>query len=423
MGSRRRLQPPGFLPLALAGFSLMASYGIVRPLARALFSFEARFMLWGMAVTPLLVTLLLWPYGVALSRLGPRRTVIWCTAASALLLALPLLFRHPWLTFFLYVWKDVYVVLLVEQFWSLANSIHSVEGGKRRFGILLFIGGIGAVSGNQLVALLSEPLGAWTVYQGALLLLLPFAWAMGRAYRAAPVRPAAHPAAAKGTSGIGVLARSRYLLAIAVIVGLGQILVGALEVLFTQHVEVAYTAGAAAEAGRNARAAFEGRFWSWVNGSSMALQLLTPVLLGLLSVRLLHLLIPLSHLVAIGAFIVHPSLATAAVAFAWFKVVDYSLFRASKELLYVPLDFDARFRAKMVIDMTVYRSAKGGAGMVLYLLGSATAAFSRILALAAVAAAAVWALFALKIGRDFATLKETGQNEDANVSTGGTPSC
>ncbi len=59
MGSRRRLQPPGFLPLALAGFSLMASYGIVRPLARALFSFEARFMLWGMAVTPLLVTLLL----------------------------------------------------------------------------------------------------------------------------------------------------------------------------------------------------------------------------------------------------------------------------------------------------------------------------------------------------------------------------
>jgi ATP/ADP translocase len=42
-----------------------------------------------------------------------------------------------------------------------------------------------------------------------------------------------------------------------------------------------------------------------------------------------------------------------------FKVLDYSVFRAVKELLYVPLSFDARYRAKEIIDAFVYRASKG----------------------------------------------------------------
>jgi ATP/ADP translocase len=37
----------------------------------------------------------------------------------------------------------------------------------------------------------------------------------------------------------------------------------------------------------------------------------------------------------------------------------YSVFRAVKELLYVPLSFDARYRAKEIIDAFVYRASKG----------------------------------------------------------------
>jgi ATP/ADP translocase len=383
----------------------MASYGVVRPLARAVFSFEAQYMLWGMAATPLLVTLIIWPYGKALSYLGPRKTVLWCTSLSALLLALPLLIRHPYLTFFLYVWKDVYVVLLVEQFWSLANSMHTVAAGKRRFGVLLFIGGLGAVFGNLLVALLSEPLGAWTVYQGAILFLLPFAFFISRAHHALGA-----PEPARGTSekpvgaGFDLLSRSPYLLTIAAIVALGQVMAGALEVVFTQHVEEVYgIAGGAAHA-QDARAAFEGRFWTWVNLGSMSMQLVTPLLLGILAIPVVHLLIPFTHLVAIGVLLVYPSLPTAAFAFAWFKVVDYSLFRASKEVLYVPLDFHARYRAKMIIDMTIYRTAKGGSGLILYLLGTLAATFGRLLTVAALGSAALWALFAWKIRDGFAKL-------------------
>lgn len=415
----RRPSIAGFVPLALAGFALMASYGVVRPLARAVFSFEARFMFWGMAATPLLVTLLIWPYGLALTRLGPRRTVLGCTLLSGLLLSLPLLIRHPYLTFFLYVWKDVYVVLLVEQFWSLANSMHTVAAGKRRFGVLLFIGGLGAVSGNQLVALLSEPLGAWTVYVGALLLLLPFAFFISRAYDAvglsgpSPTRPDS-----PGAAGLGVLSKSPYLLTIAAIVALGQVMAGALEVVFTQHVEGTYGIGEVAAHARDARAAFEGRFWTWVNLGSMSMQLVTPLLLSLLAIPSIHLIIPLTHLLAIGALLAHPSLATAAFAFAWFKVVDYSLFRASKEVLYVPLDFDARYRAKMIIDMTIYRTAKGGSGLLLYLIGSVAAAFGRLLTVAALVSATLWTLFAWKIRHGFAIFEKQPQNEQEDNGVG-----
>lgn len=407
----RRPSIPGFFPLALAGFALMASYGIVRPLARAVFSFEARYMLWGMAATPLLVTLLIWPYSLALSRLGPRRTVLWCTALSGVLLALPLLIRHPYLTFFLYVWKDVYVVLLVEQFWSLANSMHTVQSGKRSFGVLLFIGGLGAVFGNQLVALLSEPLGAWGVYHGAILLLAPFAWFISRAHQAlGHIDPGPGRSGAPAVAGIAVLTRSPYLMTIAAIVALGQVMAGALEVVFTQNVEATYGTGNFTASAQDVRAAFEGRFWTWVNLGSMSMQLITPLILSLLAIPLIHLLIPVTHVVAIGVLLLYPSLHTAAFAFAWFKVVDYSLFRASKEVLYVPLDFDARYRAKMLIDMTIYRTAKGGSGIVLYMLGTAAAAFGRILTVAALAGAALWTLFAWKIKFGFAKSENEPQD-------------
>jgi ATP:ADP antiporter, AAA family len=392
--------------LALAGFAVMVSYGLARPLANALFStyFEAVDLLWGMAATPVVVTLLLWPYGYALRAWGPRLTLALSTILSIGLLVVPLAFRNPATTFFLYVWKDVYVVLLVEQFWAFANSHYSVERSKKAYGLLLFIGGLGAICGNQLVERLSQPLGSWTVLAGAPLVLIPFVLLMDRAFAAgADGTMSGKSEQASGESLWQLMRRSRYLLGIAAVVGLGQVMAGTLDVVFHEHV---YTGISSVDE----RAAFGGRFWFWVNAGSMVLQVLTPVALRLLAVPLLLLVVPMTHLVAVGALLVHPGLWTAALAFAWFKMVDYSLFRASKEVLYVPLDFDARYRAKMLIDMTVYRVTKGGAGIVLSLARWVAASLTALLPLVAAAAAAAWFLFALKIGRDFAKLRDVEEN-------------
>jgi ATP/ADP translocase len=41
-----------------------------------------------------------------------------------------------------------------------------------------------------------------------------------------------------------------------------------------------------------------------------------------------------------------------------FKTLDYSLFRGAKELVYLPLSFDGRYRTKELIDVFGYRSGK-----------------------------------------------------------------
>ena len=397
----------------------MFSYGVVRPIAYPLFvqSFAASDILWGMALLPVLVTLMLWVYGAALSRYGPRQTMVLSTMVSVVLLLAPALCHSSTATklitalggspaawasasaFFLYVWKDAFIVLLVEQFWAFANSTNTVESGKKAFGFLLLAGGLGATAGNQLVTWASEPLGTWPVYLVGVAVLIPFGALMVGAYgRAARAGSEAHDRQAASSRGGGMglktLFGSRYLLGIAAVVGLGQVMVANLEVVWLHQLSLE---GAGLDQGSSA----SGHFWTWVNVGSMSLQVLTPLIMTVVSVRVLHLLIPVTHVVAVGALIAYPSLLTAGIAFAWFKMVDYSVFRVCKEVLYVPLGFDARYRAKMAIDMVVYRTTKGGAGLLLKL--AARAALLPVAWLPAVAAAAAlaWLPFGARLGSEF----------------------
>lgn len=397
----------------------MLSYGVVRPIAYPLFvqSFDASDILWGMALLPVLVTFMLWVYGVALSRYGPRQTLVLSSIVSVVLLLIPS-FCHSssaatlitavggtpvaWASasaFFLYVWKDAFIVLLVEQFWAFANSTNTVESGKKAFGFLLLAGGLGATAGNQLVTWFSEPWGTWPVYLVGVGVLVPFVALMTSAYsRERNVRGEA-PGRGRtpkigGGMGLKTLLRSRYLLGIAAVVGLGQVMVANLEVVWLHQLSLE---GAGLDKGSSA----SGHFWTWVNVGSMSLQVFTPLIMTVLSVRVLHLLVPLSHLVAVGALIVYPSLLIAGIAFAWFKMVDYSIFRVCKEVLYVPLGFDARYRAKMAIDMVVYRTTKGGAGLLLKLAERVAILPVAWLPAVAAAAALAWLPFGVRLGKEF----------------------
>ena len=51
------------------------------------------------------------------------------------------------------------------------------------------------------------------------------------------------------------------------------------------------------------------------------------------------------------------------------KTFDYSIFNILKEMLYVPLKTDEKFKAKAVIDVFAYRSAKAFASLFVIGLG------------------------------------------------------
>jgi AAA family ATP:ADP antiporter len=125
---------------------------------------------------------------------------------------------------------------------------------------------------------------------------------------------------------------------------------------------------------------------------------IVPLLLRFVPLSAIHIGIPLMHLVLFSISLALPGFAPVAAAYLVFKAVDYSLFKAAKELLYIPLPFDSRYRAKEWIDSLGYRTGKGLGGMLALVMTRSAAGFgipaAAVLAFAALGAwlgsAVVW---------------------------------
>jgi len=117
-----------------------------------------------------------------------------------------------------YVFVDIFSVVLVEQFWSLANTITATEQGKRSYWFVGTGGLVGGVLGGLTASFLIESVGFST--EGLLLscaatlavvFLVNVAMSRGGVYPPATARPPQ----AEALAGWRGLLRDRYLLLIA----------------------------------------------------------------------------------------------------------------------------------------------------------------------------------------------------------------
>jgi AAA family ATP:ADP antiporter len=127
--------------------------------------------------------------------------------------------------------------------------------------------------------------------------------------------------------------------------------------------------------------------------------IIAPVLMSLVALRWVHILMPLIHVTAIGLAIVEPTVFSVGLAFFLFKAFDYSVFRAAKEVLYVPLGFDERYRAKQIIDVFGYRTGKGASSVVIVLLQRAGVLMSNYYLAAGFIATVVWLVLIFPLTR------------------------
>ncbi len=71
--------------------------------------------------------------------------------------------------------------------------------------------------------------------------------------------------------------------------------------------------------------------------------------------------------------------------------MDYSIFGIIKEMLYIPLRVEEKFKAKAVIDVFAYRTSKAVASLlILFLQGISWIALSTLLSYAVLAIFCVW---------------------------------
>jgi AAA family ATP:ADP antiporter len=357
--------------MAMAAMFTLAGYELIRSAATVLFknTYGAENLPLVMALMPVVVFGGVALYGWTLSQLGPRRTLLVTSLGSGMVILacyLVLLTGSEEITVVLFLFKEFYIVLLIEQYWSYINSSLKPATSKKVNGPITGIGGVGAAIGGTLVAVSAESFGTETMVLFAAIALIPAALVSDLTYASFGEPEIPPKSESHGHLALSLFRENPVLISLISIVLSTQVIAAVLDFKFQSLLSIQY-AGRADE-----ETAFQGWFWATLSTSVLVLQfIITPLLLSFVALRWVHLLMPMVHLVAITFAIIEPSVLTVGTALFLFKAFDYSLFRAAKEVLYVPLGFDERYRVKEVIDVFGYRTGKGASSVLIVMLQKA----------------------------------------------------
>ena len=302
-----------------------------------------------------------------------------------------------------YIFVDLFGVVLVEQFWSLTNSIYSTEEGKRWYGLVGTGGLLGGAVGGGAAALMINYTPLQTpdlllVAAGILVVIMLLTWLMGHLnmYEAAD-EPVLKIHSARDWH---VFRHSRYLLLIAGALLLAQLVSPLVEFQFMRIVENLYPE-------REARTAILSLFFGILNLVSIGINiLLTPLILRYLGVLAGLLVQPVILATSSYGFYLHPTLIPAATMKISDRGLSYSINRAAKELLYIPVAPVIMYRAKAWIDMFGYRIFKVFGSLLIILLTQWTslAAGYGELSVVIIAGCAVWGLVLVYLHREYQSL-------------------
>ncbi len=344
-------------------FFLLLSYYLLRPVREAMgIAKGADKLPWLMSLT-LLVMLVANPLYARLVSRWPRRRFIPAVShffAGNLLVFMGLMSLMPgavWLGYAFYVWLSVFNLFVVSVFWSLMSDVFREEQGRRLFGLISMGGTLGAMGGAALTDALSR--GSWGLQLGpvalmglAVLALEAAVTCMGALRRHFGLSEQAQPEREPGPSaleGWRAIAGSRYLQALCV-----YMLLYALTSTFlylSQGEIVARSFASSAE-----RTAAFARLDLWVNALTLLTQLfLTGRLLRWIGVGGVLLVLPTLTLLGFGALALWPGFAVLAAVQVLRRGLHYAVDRPARELLYIPLGPEERYKSKPFIDTFVFR--------------------------------------------------------------------
>ncbi len=300
-----------------------------------------------------------------------------------------------------YIFVDILSVVMVEQFWSLTNSIYTTNEGKSWYGLVGTGGLVGGVAGGWVSAALIKytPLQTPDLLlsaAGIIGIILVLTWLMGRVGIYCEVDHVVRPQPA-ASGGWRILRHSRYLLLIAAVLLLAQLASPLVEYQFMNSVESAYPE-------REARTAFLSLFFSVLGIMSIAVNLgITPLVHRYLGAIAGLLVQPVMIIIFSWCYFFQSTLFFSCATKISDRALSYSINRASKELLYVPVDSILIYQAKAWIDMFGYRLFKV-AGSVVILLFTQWLPFQVSvpqLSWFTVSICAIWIAFILVLRQDY----------------------
>ena len=424
----RREERPQALLMALYFFLVITSFWILKPLKKGLFiefydqtGFD--FLGWQMTaaqaellakVGNMLVALVAATVFAFLAHWLRRQQLTYVFAAFSILcyLVYGFLLRDPqaptvW-TFYFY--GDLFNTLMVTTFFAFLNDSVTPRQAKRLYGLIVLGGVLGGVVGSTLVRARLEAysLTQWMwicLCVAGLILITSFLAARSFGFKPAQQveprdqRKNQNPV----TEGARLVLNSRYLLSIALILGLYEMVSTIMDFQFTSAVSHYLDGPAILD------------YFAWVyvvtNWISFLVQLfLTSLIMTRFGVGTALLFLPVAALLSSAGFLITPALLFGGALSVSDNALNYSINQSSRETLYVPTTREEKYKAKAFIDMFIQRFAKALAVGLSLVITTLFAGFANLrwLSIATVIILVIWIQAARFAGKEFQKL--AGEN-------------
>ncbi len=268
-----------------------------------------------------------------------------------------------------YLWVNMFSLMAVSMFWSFMNDVFSVAQSKKLYAIIGYGGLVGGLAGSALTTVLVKHTGTPNLFILAIVLLYPSIWCMQYIHRNhyrpegipeeenKPVVPA-HPP----RPWDGLLAVSKNF--ILILMAFEMFFYTFSTTLFSQQFNHLLETELSSI---NQRTAFVANIYGHINVVSLITQFVVTKLIMLFANPIYGLLI-LNLVQTAGTLLMlrSPSLTIISWTIITRYALNYSTGRVLRELIYIPLDREAKYQGKGFIDTVIFRFGDGLSSAVIF---------------------------------------------------------
>lgn len=274
-----------------------------------------------------------------------------------------------WVVYAYYMWSAIVGLVLVAQFWTLANELFTPRDGKRLFGIITAGGTLGGMLGGVMANWAVNFLFATNHLLWFIAAL--FAGAYGVAYLALGKQEA--PTAGRDVSTaeiaagdmhgiLGTVFGSRYLQTIGAVIFVSVVVSTLIDYQFKATVKEAYPSA-------DALAGFFGSYYAWLSVVTLSAQLwLTGKILTGLGLTSSLVLLPMTLLAGSISILAWPGLFTATATRMAEASLRTSINQSGVQILYLPVPDSIKKKVKVFMDVTVERLGDAVAAVLILFL-------------------------------------------------------
>lgn len=263
-----------------------------------------------------------------------------------------------------YIWVGIYNVMVIAQFWAFAADLFNIKTGQRLFAVIMVGAALGAMTGGQISGRLQPVFGVSFLMLLSAALLICVILIGNYTQRSVPdgsrsTSPQRPPGSGRGISdivgGFNVVARSRYLLLIAVFVALlnwihttgGYILT----TFVSQHALDTVAAAAGAVTREQVISRFWGDYFTWIPALQLLIQLfLVSRIFRWFGLRGAILVLPLVMIMNYGLVAMVPVFALVRLMMIVEAGTNYSIQNTTNHALYLPVTREEKYVGKTTID-------------------------------------------------------------------------